>query len=164
MIQKKIALLGAAGVGKTSLVRRFVDSLFDETYLTTVGVKVDKKVVRLGTGDVTLMIWDIAGAEEHFSVPSSYVKGAAGYLLIADGTRPESLETAAHIVERMDRDLGPLPFVLVVNKKDLESWRAGASGHEALGARSLAVLASSARTGEGVDDAFHALAAAIVSV
>lgn len=163
MIQKKIALLGAAGVGKTSLVRRFVESLFDEKYLTTIGVKVDKKPVTVGDTAVTLMIWDIAGAEEHFSVPSSYVKGAAGFLLVVDGTRPDTVEAAERIVHDMDRDLGALPFVLVVNKHDLvEAWRVEPSHLDALGSRSLAVLNSSAKTGEGVEDAFSRLAVAIV--
>jgi small GTP-binding protein len=164
VIQKKIALLGAAGVGKTSLVRRFVESLFDEKYLTTIGVKVDKKTLRVGAGDVTLMIWDIAGAEEHFAVPSSYVKGAAGYLLVADGTRPDTLDTAARIVEQVERDLGPLPFVLVFNKHDLvESWRVDRSGDSRLQPRRVATLSSSAKTGENVDAAFQRLADAIVS-
>lgn len=163
MIQKKIALLGAAGVGKTSMVRRFVESLFDEKYLTTIGVKVDKKPVTVGDTAVTLMIWDIAGAEEHFSVPSSYVKGAAGFLLVVDGTRPDTVEAAERIVHDMDRDLGALPFVLVVNKHDLvEAWRVEPSHLDALGSRSLAVLNSSAKTGEGVEDAFSRLAVAIV--
>lgn len=163
MIQKKIALLGAAGVGKTSLVRRFVESLFDEKYLTTIGVKVDKKPIAVGDTAVTLMIWDIAGAEEHFSVPTSYVKGAAGFLLVVDGTRPDTIDAAVRIVHDMDRDLGALPFVLVVNKHDLvEAWRVEPSHLGALGSRSLAVLNSSAKTGEGVEDAFSRLAAAIV--
>jgi small GTP-binding protein len=162
--QKKIALLGAAGVGKTSLVRRFVSSLFDEKYLTTIGVKVDKKAVRAGGGDVTLMIWDVAGAEEHFSVPTSYVKGASGYLLVADGTRPETFDTAAAIVEQIDGELGPLPFVFVANQKDLaEAWRADAARLDAMRPRSLAVLTSSARTGEGVEEAFRRLAEALVA-
>ncbi len=163
MIQKKLALLGAAGVGKTSLVRRFVESMFDDTYLTTIGVKVDKKPVRVGETDATLMIWDVAGAEEHFSVPSSYVKGAAGFLLVADGTRPDTLATAARIVEQMDRDLGPLPFVLVLNKADLDdAWRVTADDCRALESRSLAVMRSSAKTGAGVEEAFQRLAAAML--
>lgn len=163
MIQKKLALLGAAGVGKTSLVRRFVNSLFDEKYLTTIGVKVDKKPVRVGSDDVTLMIWDVAGAEERFSVPSSYVRGASGYLLVADGTRPATLEAAAEIVAQMDRDIGPLPFILVVNKKDLaDAWRVQDSELDALKPRSLAVMTSSAKTGEGVEEAFQRLAQAMV--
>ena len=64
----------APGVGKTSLVRRFVESLFDEEYLTTIGVKVDKKLVTVGGREVTLMLWDVAGAEERFSVPGSYMQ------------------------------------------------------------------------------------------
>jgi len=164
VIQKKIALLGAAGVGKTSLVRRFVDSLFDEKYLTTIGVKVDKRVLRVGDDDVTLMIWDIAGAEEHFSVPSSYVKGAAGYLLVADGTRPDTLEVAAQIVEQIDRDLGKLPFVLVVNKSDLvDAWQVNEPGIAPLSDRSLGMIASSAKTGEGVEAAFARLAEATLA-
>jgi small GTP-binding protein len=162
VIQKKIALLGAPGVGKTSLVRRFVASLFDDTYLTTIGVKVDKKSVRVGDDELMLMIWDVAGAEEHFTVPPSYVKGAAGFLLVADGTRPDTFEAAAAIVEQMDRELGPLPFVLVVNKKDLvDQWQADAAQLDALRPRSLDVLTSSAKTGEGVEEAFQRLAGAI---
>ena len=164
MTQKKIALLGAPGVGKTSLVRRFVESLFDDAYLTTIGVKVDKKSVSVGGADVTLMIWDIAGAEDHFAVPSSYVKGAAGYLLVADGTRPETLDAAVRIVEQIDRDLGRIPFVLVLNKSDLvESWRVDQAGDPRLQPRSLATLSSSAKTGVNVDEAFQRLAAAIAS-
>lgn len=164
MIQKKIALLGAAGVGKTSLVRRFVDSLFDEKYLTTIGVKVDKRTLLVGADEITLMIWDIAGAEEHFSVPSSYVKGAAGYLLVADGTRPDTLAVAARIADQIDRDLGKLPFVLVLNKMDLtDAWQVGEADVAPLGSRALATIESSAKTGEGVEAAFSNLARAIVA-
>ena len=163
MIQKKIALLGASGVGKTSLVRRFVSSLFDDKYLTTIGVKVDKKTIRVGGEDAVLMIWDIAGAEEHFSVPTSYVRGAAGFVVVADGTRADTFDAAAGLVEQMDRDLGPLPFVFVVNKKDLvEAWQGDAARLDAMRPRSLAVVTTSAKTGEGVEDAFHRLAEAVI--
>ena len=163
MIQKKIALLGASGVGKTSLVRRFVSSLFDDKYLTTIGVKVDKKTIRVGGEDAVLMIWDVAGAEEHFSVPTSYVRGAAGFVVVADGTRADTFDVAASIVEQMDRDLGPLPFVFVVNKKDLvDAWQADGARLDAMRPRSLAVVTASAKTGEGVEDAFHRLAEAVV--
>ena len=163
MIQKKIAMLGAPGVGKTSLVRRFVESLFDESYLTTIGVKIDKKLVTVGGQNITLMLWDVAGAEDRFVVPSAYVKGAAGYLLVADGTRPETLATAFDIVEQIERDLGPLPYVLVLNKADMaEEWRIQDTD---LGARTpnrIDALRTSARTGDGVDEVFLRLATAIV--
>ena len=164
MTQKKIALLGAAGVGKTSLVRRFVTSLFDDTYLTTIGVKVDKKVVSVNGGDVTLMIWDIAGAEEHFTVPSAYVKGAAGYLLVVDGTRADTLVEAERLKAQIERDLGPIPFVMVVNKSDLaDAWTLEESQTAAIAARAVTRLNTSAKTGAGVDDAFQRLAAALVT-
>ena len=87
MLSKKVVMLGLYGVGKTSLVQRFVRSIFDDKYLTTLGVKVDKKVVQVDDIEVTLMLWDVAGAENHFDVPMSYIKGAAGYLVVVDGTR-----------------------------------------------------------------------------
>ena len=61
MLQKKICMLGGFSVGKTSLVRRFVQSIFSETYLTTVGVKIDKKSVELPGKTVDLILWDLAG-------------------------------------------------------------------------------------------------------
>ena len=156
MIQKKVALLGASGVGKTSLVRRFVESLFDDHYLTTIGVKVDKKAVVAGGQDVTLMLWDVAGAEERFTVPTSYVRGAAGFLLVVDGTRADTLRAAADIALQIERDLGPLPYVLVFNKADLAGqWEVadGDDGRQA-GLAPVHVVRTSAKTGAGVEDAF----------
>ena len=160
MIQKKVALLGAPGVGKTSLVRQFVESRFDDKYLTTIGVKIDRKPMRVHDTDVTLMLWDVAGAEEHFSVPSSYVRGASGYLLVVDGTRPETLAAATEIVAQIARDVGPIPYVLVLNKTDLVAeWRLQ---DEALDPWTCPRIRASARTGEGVERAFTTLTEAIV--
>ena len=64
MLQKKICMLGGFSVGKTSLVRRFVKSIFSETYLTTVGVKIDKKSVALPDKTVDLILWDLAGEDD----------------------------------------------------------------------------------------------------
>jgi small GTP-binding protein len=164
VIQKKVALLGAPGVGKTSLVLRFVESLFDDVYLTTIGVKIDKKLVSVGGQDITLVLWDVAGAEERFAVPSSYVRGAAGYLLVADGTRPETVVTAAEIVDQIARDVGPIPHVMVLNKADLvDEWRVADAEAAAGQVAPVHVLRASAKTGEGVDEAFMRLAAALVA-
>ena len=97
MLQKKICLLGAFGVGKTSLTRRFVDSIFSDTYLTTVGVKIDKKTVAVNGNTVNLLIWDIAGEDEVSAVRTSYLRGAAGYLLVVDVTRAQTLAVAKSI-------------------------------------------------------------------
>ena len=78
MIQKKVCVLGSFGVGKTSLVRRYVQSIFSDTYLTTVGVKVDKKTLTVDSGEVTLVLWDIAGEDDINAIRMTYVRGAGG--------------------------------------------------------------------------------------
>ena len=163
-MQKKIALLGAAGVGKTSLVRRFVERLFDDKYLTTIGVKIDKKVVVVGGSEITLMLWDVAGAEERFTIPSSYVRGAAGVVLVADGTRPGTLDDAFDILDQIRVDVGTLPYVLVLNKGDLaDSWRIDDDAASSRASDAVRVLRTSARTGECVEEAFGALAKALMT-
>ncbi len=97
MIQKKVCMLGGTGVGKTSLVSQFVTSLFSDSYMTTIGVKVDKKVVAVEDREVTLVLWDIYGEDEFQTVRPSYLRGASGYLLVADGTRQLTLESARQL-------------------------------------------------------------------
>jgi small GTP-binding protein len=164
VIQKKLVLLGAPGVGKTSLVRRFVDSLFDDKYLTTIGVKVDKKQVHMNGTDLLMMLWDVAGAEETFSVPSSYVRGAAGILVVVDGTRPQTVGTAADLISQVHRDVGAVPAVVVLNKTDLaDQWKLGDAELNAVRGDGRPIVRASAKTGAGVEEAFLAIAAAIVS-
>ena len=107
MIQKKICMLGATGVGKTSLVSRFVSSIFSDKYLTTVGVKIDKKTVTVEARTVTLVLWDIYGEDAFQSVRASYLRGAAGYLLVADGTRQLTLDTARSLQKTAARRRWP---------------------------------------------------------
>ena len=95
MLQRKVCLLGAFAVGKTSLVARFVHSLFSERYHTTIGVKIDRKTVRVNGRDVNLMIWDLAGEDEFMSLRMSYLRGTDGCLLVIDGTRKDTLATAS---------------------------------------------------------------------
>ena len=108
--KKKICMVGACGVGKTSLVRRFVESIFDESYQTTIGVKIDKKDLELDGREVTLVIWDMAGEDEFAQVRASHLRGASGYLLVADGSRKSTLATSPELgTENSDR-AGPCPF------------------------------------------------------
>ncbi len=158
-LQKKICVLGGFGVGKTSLVKRYVESIFSETYLTTVGVKIDKKSVDLSGRTVNLILWDIAGEDDVSSVRLSYVRGAAGYILVADGTRRATLEVALSLRRRVEAESGPLPFVLLLNKNDLkEQWAIPEEELEELRRSGWWARSSSARTGEGVEDAFKDLA------
>ena len=162
MLQKKICLLGAFGVGKTSLVRRYVDTIFSDSYLTTVGVKIDKKLVSVGGEQLALILWDIAGEDEVAAVRASYLRGAAGYLLVADGTRPETLDAAASIQSRISAEVGRVPFLVLLNKADLqEDWAIPAQRVEALEGEGWSFRRTSAKTGDGVEAIFAELAARV---
>jgi small GTP-binding protein len=159
MIQRKICMLGAFAVGKTSLVRRFVSSVFSDAYLTTVGVKIDKKLVDLDGREVALILWDIAGEDDVSTVRTSYLRGSAGLVMVADGTRAVTLDVARSLKERVEGELGPLPFVLLVNKSDLAGeWAIAEPELEGLRAQGWSVRRTSALSGEGVDEAFRELA------
>lgn len=158
MISKKVAMLGMWGVGKTSLVQQFVNSIYDEKYLSTLGVKVDKKVVNVAATDVNLMLWDIAGAEDHFSVPLHYIKGSAGYLLVIDGTRKASLQVGLDLIQVVKDGVGDIPFVPVINKCDLDWELSDDDITSALAPFDVTWFKSSAKTGENVDLAFETLA------
>lgn len=154
-IQKKICMLGAFAVGKTSLVRRFVKSIFSETYHTTVGVKIDKKTVQMNATEVNLVLWDLYGDDDFQKIRWSHFEGASGYLLVADGTRRATLGKALLLEERARHEIGPVPFVFVINKSDLlKDWELQAEAEAQLQAKNWTVLRSSAKTGEGVEEAF----------
>jgi small GTP-binding protein len=158
-IQKKICMLGGFSVGKTSLVKRYVESVFSETYLTTVGVKIDKKTVALGERPVNLILWDLAGEDDLASLRLSYLRGAAGYVLVADGTRPATIEMARSIRKRVEAEYGALPFAMLINKHDLQAeWTVSDKDLEELHRDGWWARPSSARTGEGVEEAFTDLA------
>jgi len=159
MLQKKVCMLGGFGVGKTSLVSRFVSSMFSDKYLTTVGVKVDKKTVPIDSGEMTLMLWDIYGQDEFQTLRDSYLRGASGYLLVADGTRHATLDTATALQQKAESVVGRVPFMLLLNKADLDAdWQVNERALWKLAEQGWTVLKTSAKTGAGVDDAFAKLA------
>jgi len=101
-VQRKICMLGGFSVGKTSLVKRYVESIFSDSYLTTVGVKIDKKVEQLPDRVVSLVLWDLAGEDDIGSLRMSYLRGSAGYVLVADRTRRSTLQMALSLRERVE--------------------------------------------------------------
>src|ERR1700689_4976103 len=158
MLQKKICMLGSFAVGKTSLVRRCVERIYSDTYHTTVGVKIDKKIVRLGQQEVTLVLWDLYGEDEFQKMRWSYVKGASGYLLVADGTRRATFDKALALEEGVRQAAGSLPFIFVLNKVDLaSSWEVDAGMESQLVEKGWEVMRASAKTGENVEAAFRKL-------
>jgi len=162
---RKVCLLGDFGVGKTSLVRRFIKQQFSEKYHTTIGVKVDTKQVSLdGLGPVKLVIWDIAGAESLDTLYQRYLKGAAGYLLVADGTRAHTLDDALSLRRQLESQLGCLPYVGLLNKSDLMAdWEVPPDRIAAINSADAVWRRSSAKTGEDVESAFVDLARRILA-
>lgn len=155
MIQKKICLVGAYAVGKTSLIQRYVKSVFSEKYITTIGVKVDKKELICNDKNVSLVIWDLNGSDEVDSIKVSYLRGSSGYLLTADCTRLYTIDKAIEIKEIVESNVGKIPFVLVLNKIDLvDDFSFIEEKLIQTNANGFTIVKSSAKTGEGVEDAF----------
>ena len=162
MIQKKICMLGGTAVGKTSLVARYVRNMFSDKYLSSIGVKVDKKVLSVEGTDVSLVLWDIHGDDQFQAIRTSYLRGTSAYLLVVDGTRRSTLEKALDIKKTVDQTIGDVPFILVLNKADLaESWDLSSGDEDELASK-YTVVRSSAKTGAGVEDAFARLTRALL--
>jgi small GTP-binding protein len=162
-LSAKICLLGDYAVGKTSLVRRFVYNMFEDKYFSTIGVKVSRKVVAVPHGDdvveLVLMLWDLAGSEEFDSVRASYLRGAAGALVVADVTHRATLAAAPDYVAQV-RALNPRAAILIAaNKQDLVEQRAVSEDEVSRAAAELgaAYFPTSAKTGAGVEEAFRHL-------
>jgi len=156
-------MVGDFGVGKTSLTRRYVNNIFSDRYLTTVGVKIETREVNLDSDKaVKLVIWDIAGEESITSINRSYMRGLSGYLLVADGTRPSTIKTAEYLHTRTQDIFGELPFTFLINKKDLVTeWAVSEEKITELEGSGWRVRQTSAKTGEHVEAAFEWLAAAV---
>jgi small GTP-binding protein len=155
-LKKKICMVGQFAVGKTSLVRRFVDQIYDDRYLATVGVKIDRKDISVGSSPLTLMLWDLAGEDDVEQLKISHLRGASGYIVVVDGCRAASLTKALELQKRITGQLGELPFVLALNKADLrDQWEiSGAAASQA----GWSMFETSAKTGAGVQEMFAALA------
>lgn len=165
ILQKKICMLGMFGVGKTSLTERFIHNCFDDSYLSTIGVKVSQKRLpptAQSSGkmvQVNLLIWDIEGAETPGKVISNYFLGAAGALVVADLSRPESIEVLPFIVHDFLKGAPGAKIVLVGNKADLLPDPAVPQAQlERLGKDfDSPIFITSAKTGLNVEESFQQL-------
>lgn len=157
-LARKVCMLGDFGVGKTSLVARFLRNTFDEKYLTTVGVKVDSREVALDAGQsLKLVLWDIAGKNALDALNQNYLRGASGLVLVADGTREATLRTVLGLLMQARALLPEVQSVLLLNKLDLvDRWEVAPATLAEL-RHTLPVFETSARTGDGVEAAFAAL-------
>lgn len=162
MMQKKICMVGVYGTGKTCLVQRFVHSLFSPRYLSTVGVKIDRKEVQVAGEPVMLLLWDLEGRDGTHDVNPSYVRGAHGLIYVVDGTRRETFDQAFELRDMVTGHVGQVPSVFALNKVDLvDEWKLTKSDEDGLPARGVHHVRTSAKSGEGVEGMFQWLAEAM---
>ncbi len=172
IISKKICLFGDFGVGKTSLIRQFVECQFSDEYLSTVGVKISRKLVSLPEKDLSsrqdlqLMIWDIEGSNKFKAVAKNYFQGSRGAVIVGDVTQPETLN---HIREHIQTFLAVNPksyIVVALNKSDmiaaeyLDNIRQTYQFAEQ--SNILNTYITSAKTGNNVDKIFQTLATRLI--
>jgi len=163
MLQKKICMLGSFAVGKTSLVRRYVDSIFSDNYVTTIGVKIDKKIVAVKDTELALILWDVYGEDNHQSVMPSYLRGMAAYVLLIDPSRPATFESAQNLHNLVLETLGQKPFVLVLNKSDIKSeWEINDAIYNELSTAAISTIETSAKTDTGVNEVYQTIANTLV--
>ena len=159
MINKKICMLGAFSVGKTSLVERYVHSMFSDKYISTIGVKISKKQIMLEQTEMTMVLWDLEGKDDFVEVNMAYLRGAMGFFVVADLTRKETLSIALNIRKTAQSLLGEsVPNILLLNKSDAETWEITEQNISDLTDSGVQFLLTSAKTGENVENAFNFLA------
>lgn len=165
ILKAKVCLVGEEGVGKTSLIRRYVLNMFDDLYIRTIGTKVSKKSVDLlrpdvGPVRVEMMVWDIMGSHDVMALlRDEYFQGAMGAVAVADLTRRSTFDELPGWTEGLERVAGELPLVVAVNKAD-RAAEADLEPEEIVrAARGLGAdyLMTSAKTGENVEEAFRRL-------
>ena len=163
MIQKKVCMVGLYGTGKTSLVQRFVHSMFSERYLSTVGVKIDRKPIQVDGADLTLVLWDLAGRDGHEDITTSYLRGSHAVLYVADGTRRETCDQLPELRALVREAAGEVPEVLALNKSDLKEQWALASGDEQALSKAFDLVRTSAKSGDGVEEIFLQIGRAMLT-
>jgi small GTP-binding protein len=168
IVSHKVCLVGDFGVGKTSLVRRFVDGQFSDKYLSTVGVKISRKSLELDEINSTnirkmqMIIWDIEGSNKFKAIAPTYFQGAKGAIIVADVTRQETLY---HLSEHIEKFLSVNPhsyIVIALNKSDLIDTEYLQDLLQLYSFNDkndvIATYLTSAKTSENVNDIFQKLA------
>ena len=149
----KICMIGDFSVGKTSVTQKFVNNVFSEKYLTTIGVKIDTAEV----AGKKLIIWDIAGRDSLSPVNVSYLVGASAVVLVADGTRPETIANLRKIWSTVVDRIGQVPVVVALNKFDLSDWQVAQSHLSLIQDSGWSYFETSAKTGQNVAELFECL-------
>lgn len=168
LMKVKVCFIGDAGVGKTSLIKRFVLDVFDDRYIATIGTKVTKKIVEVtdqgSTVKVMMLVWDIMGQKGFRELlREAYFFGAHGAIAVCDVTNKETLEELRYWIKALTDVAGDVPIVFAGNKADLESdcvVKDEELQELAEKYRSEAFM-TSAKTGQNVEQVFRTLALAM---
>eukprot|EP01137_Pigoraptor_chileana_P015734 Opistho-2@5331 len=156
----KLLLIGESGVGKSSILLRFADNTFTETYIMTIGVDFKIKTVRIGDETVKLQIWDTAGQERFRTITSTYYRGTHGVMVVYDVTDKRSFDSVRRWMQEIDTNCDTAARVLLGNKSDYPIQKKEVSHEDArLYAEEVKVefFETSAKTGANVEEAFLAL-------
>jgi small GTP-binding protein len=153
MQKKKICMVGDFSVGKTSLTQKFVNNVFSEKYLTTIGVKIDTALV----DDTKLIVWDVAGRDSLSLINVSYLVGASGVVLVADVSRSGTVSGLIEIWQTVKQRIGEVPVVVALNKADLKGWKIDSQSRVFFDQQGWDVFETSAKDGNNVDTVFKKL-------
>lgn len=154
-------MVGDFGVGKTSLVKRFVENSFSEEYLSTIGVSISKKSLK----DSTIMLWDIEGHTEFKPIFKQYLLGAKGFIIVADIQRKSTMESIQRHIELCHSVIKDAPICIALNKSDLAHTLSDKYIQELklISPAIIQVLKTSAKESKGVDEIFISLDDSIVT-
>ena len=162
LMKVKVCFIGDAGVGKTSLIKRFVLDVFDDRYIATIGTKVTKKIVDVdGKAKVMMLVWDIMGQKGFRELlREAYFFGAHGAIAVCDMTNKETLEEQRYWIKALTDVAGDVPIVFAGNKADLENDRVIKEQElrDLAGKYKAQAFLTSAKTGQNVEMVFKALA------
>jgi small GTP-binding protein len=174
VLKAKICLIGEAAVGKTSLIRRYVEDSFDDRYISTLGSKVSLKKIWLTSRsdptkntEVQLSLWDLLGERSYLdTLHQEYLKGAQGLIAVCDVTRYSTFEALDQWIPAAFRIAGQVPLAVVVNKTDLKDqvmclYDEHEPQEKAERYGGFALWAS-AKTGENVNPIFGQISLAVV--
>ncbi|MGJ8683294.1 MAG: Rab family GTPase [Nonlabens sp.] len=119
MVSKKIVIVGHFGVGKTSLIRRFVEDVFSEDYKVTIGVHILKKTVEVNEKEINLILWDTEGTDNIEDIRKAYLLGTHGFIFVCDLTRPVTYSNIESQTEYLQTNFNNVPILSIGNKSDL---------------------------------------------
>jgi len=160
----KLLLIGDSGVGKSSLLLRFADNTFSDSFIATIGVDFKIRTIDINGSQVKLQIWDTAGQERFRTITSSYYRGAHGIIVVYDITNPDSFQNVRKWLQEINRYASEnVQKILVGNKADLVSERKVSyeDAKELADELGVAFLETSAKNASNVELAFENMAKAI---